>query len=62
MELAINKSRASFNYRVAKELAKIKTHYEEIRLLISATPEKKSFFERIKNLFGFGRKRVAVAS
>lgn len=62
MELAINKSRASFNYSDAKELAKIKTHYEEIRLLISATPEKKSFFERIKNLFGFGRKRVAVAS
>ena len=62
MELAINKSRASFNYSNAKDLAKIKTHYEEIRLLISATPEKKSFFERIKNLFGFGGKRIVVAS
>lgn len=62
MQLAIDKSRVQYNYRDAKDLTKIKNHYEEIMHLILSTPEKKGFFERIKNLFGVGRKGVAVAS
>lgn len=62
MELAIDRSRASFDYSVAKKLAEIKSRCEEIVFLTSIKPDKKGLFDRLKNFFGLGRKRIAVAS
>ena len=60
MAEAVNKSRVVSSYSDSKELERIKNNFEKIMCLISAAPDHKSIFSKIKNFFVFAKKAAAA--